>query len=199
MIVDCAKTPVQSNHIDMNDDLLNKLERLARLKEQGALTEAEFERQKAELMGSTPKAAPTPNVPEKKKSKASGCIMVIVALILLGVITRLTGSGDNSASGADSTSTAYTPEPESRSKKVQGFFSPYDGSHRGLEKSIKSSMNDPDSYDHVETRYRDDSTTILVTTKFRGKNAFGGVIVNYAKGKLDGQTGELLEWEFIKE
>ena len=33
-------------------------------------------------------------------------------------------------------------------------FSPWDGSHLKLTKVIKKSMNDEDSYDHVETSYR---------------------------------------------
>jgi hypothetical protein len=39
-------------------------------------------------------------------------------------------------------------------------------------------MNDPDSYDHVETKYVDKGTYIRVISTFRGKNAFGGMVKN---------------------
>ena len=38
-----------------------------------------------------------------------------------------------------------------RDKKINEQFSGYDGSHRKFERLIKQAMNDPDSYDHVET------------------------------------------------
>lgn len=44
---------------------------------------------------------------------------------------------------------------EARKKKIESQFSAWDGSHRNLERIIKEAMNDPDSYDHVETVYWD--------------------------------------------
>jgi hypothetical protein len=97
-------------------------------------------------------------------------------------------------------STALKPEsakaePKTRREIVEGFFSGWDGSHRGLESAVKESMNDPKSYEHVETRFRDDKETIFVVMKFRGKNAFGGTVLNIASGTIDGATGELIKWE----
>lgn len=56
-------------------------------------------------------------------------------------------------------------------------------------------MNDPDSYDHVETSYWDMEDYIVVLTTFRGRNAFGGVVKNSVKAKvsLDGEDIEILE------
>ncbi len=54
-------------------------------------------------------------------------------------------------------------------KKISNQFSAWDGSHRKLEAIIKDSMNDPDSYKHVETRYSNAGTYITVYTTFRGK------------------------------
>ncbi len=53
-------------------------------------------------------------------------------------------------------------------------------------------MNDPDSYEHVETRYGDKGTYLIVTTTFRGKNAFGGVARNTVTAKVD-LEGNVLE------
>lgn len=46
-------------------------------------------------------------------------------------------------------------------------------------------MNDPDSYEHIETRFRDDGDNIFVITKFRGTNAFGGKVINTVSAKVD--------------
>ena len=56
-------------------------------------------------------------------------------------------------------------------------FSSWSGEHYNSVKLIKKSMNDPESYDHVETKYTDLSKNGLkVFTKFRGKNLYGGVV-----------------------
>ena len=46
-------------------------------------------------------------------------------------------------------------------------------------------MNDPDSYEHDETRYIDNGDHLVVITSFRGKNAFGGVVRNAVTAKTD--------------
>lgn len=63
-------------------------------------------------------------------------------------------------------------------KKLEAQFSGYDGSHYKFERMIKQAMNDPDSYDHVETKYIDKGSYIRVFCTFRGKNAFGGTVKN---------------------
>jgi hypothetical protein len=84
---------------------------------------------------------------------------------------------------------------EARKKQIETQFSAWDGSHRGLERVIKESMNDPDSYDHVETVYWDRGDHLVVQTTFRGKNAFGGVVKNSVKAKvsLNGQVLQILD------
>lgn len=80
-----------------------------------------------------------------------------------------------------------------RQKKIEAQFSGWDGSHRTFERMIKQAMNDPNSYDHVETKYIDKGSFIRVFCTFRGKNAFGGLVVNtkVADFSIDG--------DFIKE
>ena len=77
----------------------------------------------------------------------------------------------------------------------KGFSSLWDGSHRELTKVIKGSMNDPGSYEHVETVSWDMGDHLVVRTTFRGKNAFGGVVSNWVKAKtdLDGNVLEVIE------
>jgi hypothetical protein len=79
-----------------------------------------------------------------------------------------------------------------RKGKIEKQFSAWDGSHKNLERYIKENMNDPDSYDHVETRFEDKGKYIFIACKFRGTNAFGGKIVTYVTAKAD-IDGNLLE------
>lgn len=79
-----------------------------------------------------------------------------------------------------------------RRKLIESSFSAWDGSHYGLENFIKKIMNDPDSYEHVLTTYQDKDTYLLVTTAFRGKNAFGGKVISTISAKVDFK-GNVLE------
>lgn len=84
-----------------------------------------------------------------------------------------------------------TPKTE-RQIEVEKQFSAWDGSHSGLTTLIKKSMNDPDSYEHIETRFNDEGDYILVITKFRGANAFGGKVINTVSAKVD-FSGNVIE------
>lgn len=83
-----------------------------------------------------------------------------------------------------------------RQKKVEAQFSAFDGSNRGVERYIKEHMNDPDSYEHVSTRFVDKGTYIAVMTQFRGKNAFGGKVLSNAVAKVDFE-GNVLALEML--
>ncbi|GHB44533.1 hypothetical protein [Mongoliitalea lutea] len=113
-----------------------------------------------------------------KKSKLTIHLLSLVAVAFFLFIAF--GSGDDDSD----LNKDGTPKTE-RQKEVEKQFSSWDGSHRGLTKKIKESMNDPDSYEHVETRFRDDGDYIFVITKFRGTNAFGGKVTNTVSAKVD--------------
>jgi hypothetical protein len=81
---------------------------------------------------------------------------------------------------------------EARQSEIEKQFSSWDGSHIELEKIIKSSMNNPDSFVHVQTVYSDMGDYILVKTTFRGTNAFGGVVTNWIRAKFT-LNGDLIE------
>ena len=85
--------------------------------------------------------------------------------------------------------------PKSRQSRIELQFSGWDGSHRTLEQLIKRSMNDPASYDHVETAYSDQGDHLVVVTSYRGKNAFGGVVkqTTTAKVSVDGEIFEIIK------
>lgn len=79
-----------------------------------------------------------------------------------------------------------------RQKLIEQQFSAWDGSHINLERAIKKSMNDPDSYEHDETKYWDRGDHLVVLTQFRGRNGFGGMVRNTVKAKVD-MAGNIIE------
>ena len=109
----------------------------------------------------------------KPVSNKTGCLVLLA--ILVGVVMYVYFS----------TPTPKSKKEMTRTELVESQFSSWDGSHRGLEKVIKKGMNDPKSYEHIETRYRDEGTSIFVMTKFRGKNAFGGMVINDISARVD--------------
>lgn len=86
-------------------------------------------------------------------------------------------------------------KPETRSDKIKKQFSPWDGAHWKLGDVIEGAMNDPDSYEHDKTTYIDMGDHIVVTTIYRGRNAFGGMVRGSvsAKVSIDVQIIEIVE------
>lgn len=68
-------------------------------------------------------------------------------------------------------------------------FSPWDGSCTPLISLVKSTMNDPKSFKHYESRFKTDMFKgVEVEMEFGGTNAFGGMIRNTVRGYLDYTT-----------
>lgn len=70
-------------------------------------------------------------------------------------------------------------------KQIRSQFSSWDGSHRGVEKYIKTLLNDPNSYEHVETRYRNNGDHLRISTTISAKNGFGGRVRSSFIAKVD--------------
>ena len=84
--------------------------------------------------------------------------------------------------------------------ELMSDFSSYDGAYRPLEKIIKEKMNDPSSYEHIETKYTHvfdgvDRPYMAVETTFRGNNAYGAKVINTASVKVDATTKEIYNIE----
>lgn len=123
-------------------------------------------------------------------------ISIVGFVFLLFLATgKRTDSGSSSSSSSSSTVATPKTSEEIRKEKIEILFSAWDGSHRGLTDVIKKSMNDPSSYKHDETVYWDKGDYLLVKMSFRGKNAFGGVVMNWVKAKVDlnGNVIEIIE------
>ena len=82
---------------------------------------------------------------------------------------------------------------EIRARNIERQFSAWDGSHRKLESLIKSSMNNPASYEHVKTVYSQTKDHLVVRTTFRGTNAFGAIVTNAVKARVNISDGEVVE------
>lgn len=132
-----------------------------------------------------------------KVNKKIGCLGIIGILILLGMFSGLFNKQNTSttSSSKSSTTSSVKTADEIRKERIERAFSPWDGSHRNLERFIKESMNDPSSYDHIKTVYWDNGSYLVIKTDFRGKNAFGGIVKNWvrAKADLDGNIIEIIE------
>lgn len=70
---------------------------------------------------------------------------------------------------------------------VEKCLSDWDGSHKGMVSATKAMMNDPESFDHIETRYIDRGNEIDLIMKFKGTNKLGGVVTNTAKATINSE------------
>ena len=113
-----------------------------------------------------------PEVSTKDTLNGLAVLFVIVMIVYFGFC----GTGDT------------TPKPEpppTRKEIVESQFSKWDGSHRGLVNHIKSNLNDAKSFEHVETKFRDDGDKITVVMKYRANNLFGGKVLSTTIAEVD--------------
>lgn len=150
-------------------------------------------------------AAPAP----KKKGGGCGGLLVVLGLImgigLMGAaLTRDAPAGAArpaatpraTATPRPTATATATPDPaEVRKEQIRSGFSYWDGSHVELTRLIKEAMNDPGSYEHVDTTYIDRGDYLVVATTFRGRNAFGALVKNSmtAHARLDGSIIAIVE------
>ena len=83
---------------------------------------------------------------------------------------------------------AEAKEAEDYQNWINSQFSAWDGSNTYLVKLIKENLNDPKSFEHVETVYSDEGTYILVKMTYRANNAFGGLVLQNVTAKVDYET-----------
>ncbi|WP_206364219.1 SHOCT domain-containing protein [Sphingomonas sp. UV9] len=108
-----------------------ELARLAQLRDQGVLSEDEFQVQKAAVLKGTPADAPT-IAPEKKKSGAAkGCGILVLALIVLALIGMI--AGGKGADSSTSAETAATVQPVAVT--AQQLFAAYDANEAAAQQT----------------------------------------------------------------
>lgn len=141
------------------------------------------------------KAATCPHCGAKRRVTSLFTKLVMILILVTIVMFFYAGSEVRSKAKSKERSNKIIhnkTESEIRKEMIGDAFSAWDGSHRGLNKFIKDSMNDPGSYEHAETVYWDKTDHLIVKTTFRGKNAFGGVVKNWVMAKTD-LNGNVIE------
>lgn len=77
---------------------------------------------------------------------------------------------------------------EEHQRKIKQFeencLSIVDGSHSKLVDWRKETMDNPESFDHVETTYNVFDDYAIILMKYRGKNRFGALILTSLKAKV---------------
>lgn len=86
-------------------------------------------------------------------------------------------------------------EEQEKNERIRKFVTRYDNdSYKPLVDYVKQNMNDPKSFEHVRTSYDTSrKDTVKVMMEFRGKNAFGALVINTCSATAVIDTGELLE------
>lgn len=132
----------------------------------------EIETQIAQL-GEKPPAVPVPG---------RGRLFALIAFVLCIVALFVVKSFDESPSG-----------PKTHKQQVDHIFRGPGGSCPALVQYVKQRMNDPESFQHVETRYVDKGDYMIVFMTYRGRNAFSGVVTQtvQAKAWLNGTVTEV--------
>jgi hypothetical protein len=136
------------------------------------------------------KAESCPQCGAKLKHKSSlGCLgLACVCFVTVAFVWNVVNDDPAARTAArkaaaEAAAVPKTPEQIRQETIEKGFR--LNGAHRQLEKIVKASMHNPDSYKHVKTVYLDEGDHLIVFTTFRGTNAFGGVIANTVKARCD--------------
>ena len=132
-------------------------------------------------VSSKAKTCPNCGAPIKQKTSLFTWLVTII-IIFIVVVQIVPLSNDTSAVQA----------PLTREEGIRNQFSQWDGSHIKLARRVKATMHDPDSFEHVRTTYRDNGTLLYVTMEFRGKNAFGGKVLQTVNASIVASTGNVL-------
>ena len=80
----------------------------------------------------------------------------------------------------------------------EAHFSKLDGSHKELVRRVKEALHDPRSFEHVDTRYTDNTATatttdLIVWMDYRAKNALGALVLGQVIAVVDRNNGRVLK------
>ena len=81
-------------------------------------------------------------------------------------------------------------------EKINVQFSAWDGSHRALVSAVEKKLNDPGSFEHVETSTMKGSNypdTFIVRMEYTAKNAFGGCVRKFVIVEVSGGDGKFVK------
>lgn len=133
------------------------------------------------------RAAPMP-ANHKPKSIAGKLALIFLGLIVLFAFIM----PDNSDTTAPDVETASVPAPIVTDPNAPArFLSAWDGSNRELVTLVRSQMKDPKSFEHVETRFNDNGSSLKLYMTYRGKNSFNATVTNQVTADLSKATRTL--------
>ncbi|MCY4546210.1 MAG: hypothetical protein OXD39_13340 [Gemmatimonadetes bacterium] len=116
---------------------------------------------------------------------------------VIGGVALLMIFGSVCAVCIDATRDTQVEEPaDPIQEKIDAQFSAWDGSHRNLVAAVEKTLNDPGSFEHLETRTMKGSNyprTFLVSMQYTAKNAFGGRVRNTVVCEVDVETGAIIQ------
>jgi len=118
---------------------------------------------------------------------AKGCGIIIGLLgIIIGILFLLTPADDG-------------PDPDSPEAKISSQFHPWDSRHLALEDLVVDNLNDPNSFDHLESRYthNESEQTIRVRMEYTASNRLGGTVRGTAIAVFDydGDVVDIIQLE----
>lgn len=128
-----------------------------------------------------------PHCGEEKPAPASGgsgCALVIIGGVI-GLFLLGQCSSPSSTSGGKSASSSSSSEPACTDVVCN---SAWDASVRQVERYLKDTLKDPDSYQGIEwSKVSKTGSGFMVRHKYRAKNSFGGYVVDNSVFLLDAQ------------
>jgi hypothetical protein len=113
-----------------------------------------------------------------------GAVLVVVVLVAVLFFSHESDE-EKAARIAEEQLQKAAEQAKTAENRRKGFhcLSSWDGSHIKLERIVKGVLNDPDSYEHIETRVAPErSGSHDFSMRFRAKNAFGAMIAGEARG-----------------
>lgn len=122
-------------------------------------------------------------------------VVIVLFAILFGLIGFMNAISPDDEDMPGNTTVTYVPKTK-WDIWIEQQTSAWDGSCRPVEQLIKKQLNDPGSYEHVETRYRPnaDTSAFTVYTQFRAKNGFGALMLTAYQAEVS-YNGTVLSLE----
>lgn len=91
----------------------------------------------------------------------------------------------------------YAPETQ-KHIKITEQFSVWDGSHINLVSTIKESLHDSSSFEHIHTMYWEKGDIVSIKMSFRANNAFGTPVTSTVIAEAGIDTGNIT-WMELEE
>ena len=111
-------------------------------------------------------------------------VFLVIVILTFGLITYGCGTQEDKPVPVPVAKIQQEIKEESHQKWITKQFSGWDGRHTRIVQLIKPKLNDPSSFEHVETRYSKQGDDIIVFMTYCAKNQYGGVVMGNVKAKV---------------